>query len=117
MALSNLVVQQIYQGDGSNTDFLIPFQVIDDDSSETLVYLVGEDGTETLQTEGALQDYTLTGANPPLEPINTTVVFNTPPAAGEKVIIKRVIKLQQPLELGVNGEPNPEGVERAFDRI
>src|SRR5690606_23829918 len=117
MALSNLVVQQIYQGDGSNTDFLIPFQVIDDDSTETLVYLVGEDGTETLQTEGEFQDYTLTGANPPLEPINTTVVFNTAPAEGEKVIIKRVISLKQDLNLTVNGDPNPEGIERALDRI
>jgi len=117
MALSNLVVQQIYQGDGSNTDFLIPFQVIDDDSTETFVYLVSEDGTETLQTEGEFQDYTLTGANPPLEPINTTVVFNTAPAEGEKVIIKRVISLKQDLNLTVNGDPNPEGIERALDRI
>src|SRR5690606_5302592 len=40
-----------------------------------------------------------------------------PPAVGEKVIIKRVISLKQDLNLIVNGDPNPEGIERALDRI
>ena len=74
MALSNLVVREQYTGNGSNTTFAIPSDPIFDDSAEIKVY-----SGDTLQTEGALQDYTLTGA-PDADSFHTNVEFNTAPA-------------------------------------
>lgn len=120
MSLSNLTVKATYQGDGANDTFAIPFDPIIDDSAETLVYIrdEGEDPiTETLVEEGALNEYTLTGAVLVTD-FHTSVVFNAGsiPAADQKVIIIRQLPLTQTLAL-TNSAFNSSNVNKAFDRV
>src|SRR5690606_13448825 len=78
--ISNTDVRQLYTGNGSNTDFAIPFDFAS--TSEIKVYVRDTSvtpATETLQTIST--DYTLVGG-PPV----TTVRFNTAPAATDKVL-------------------------------
>jgi hypothetical protein len=91
MSFVNTTVHALYQGDGVLTTFAIPFTPIVDDSAETVVYIRDETDpaaiTETLKTEGALNDYTLTGA-PDADSFNVNVVFNAgeiPTATSESV--------------------------------
>ena len=119
MSLSNLTVKATYQGDGANDTFAIPYDPIVDDSAETLVYIrdEGEDPiTETLKTEGSLNDYTLTGAVLVTD-FHTNVVFNAGsiPAADQKVIVIRSLPLTQTLNLVTSF--NQAAVNKAFDRI
>lgn len=120
MALSNTVVKQTYSGNGSRTTFAIPFAVIEDDSAETKVYIRDESDadniTETLQIEGALQDYYLTGASPPGTPFATDVELNTAPTANQKVIIIRELTLTHDLDLSTGNTINREGLEDKIDR-
>lgn len=120
MSLSNLTVKATYQGDGANDTFAIPFDPIVDDSAETFVYIRDEGVdpvTETLVEEGALNEYTLTGAVLPGD-FHTNVVFNAGsiPTADQKVIIIRVMPLTQTLNL-TNSNFSSANVNRALDRI
>lgn len=121
MGLSNTTVKQTYQGDGVTVNFAIPFAVIEDDSVETKVYVRDESVataiTETLQTEGAMQDYTLTGASPPSTPFNTTVTFNTAPTANQKIIVIRQLALTHDLDLDPNQAIDVEALEDKVDRL
>lgn len=121
MSLSNTTVKQTYNGNGSTTDFAIPFTIIADDSAEVDVYIRDESDpnaiTETLQTEGAMQDYTLTGASPPSTPFHTTVSFNTPPSSDHKVIIIRNLARTQTLDISESGDFPAESLETALDRV
>lgn len=118
MALSNTTVKQTYQGDGATVAFAIPFALIvsGNHSTETKVYVRDEsdanDITQTLQVEGAGQDYTLTGGTPP-----TTVTFNSAPAATDKIIIIRVLPNTQTLDLEESGDFPAESFETALDRM
>lgn len=119
MALSNLTVKATYAADGSNDTFAIPYDVIVDDSAETKVYVRDESTTpptETLQDEGSLNDYQLTGAVLPGD-FHTNVVFNAGsiPANGTKVIIIRELPLTQTLNLVSSF--NRDAVNKAFDRV
>jgi hypothetical protein len=92
MAISDTDVREFYNGDGTNVDFTIPFDFELDENTQVKVYIVTvTDGvvTAALQTEGALQDYTLTGGDIPNSVNYTTVTFNTAPAASEDVLIVR----------------------------
>jgi microcystin-dependent protein len=120
MALSNLIVKAIYQGNGTNTTFAIPFSPVVDDSSETVVIIRDEadpnDIQEIVQTEGSEQDYTLTGA-PSLGEFHTDVEFNTAPTSDQKVYVARVLPLTQVLDLIKTGNFDPETIELALDRL
>jgi len=120
VSLSNLTVKATYQGNGSNDTFAIPFDPIIDDSAETFVYIRDEAVdpiTQTLQVEGSLSDYQLTGAVLPTD-FHTNVVFNAGsiPAATDKVIVIRVMPLTQTLNL-TNTNFNANSVNKALDRI
>lgn len=119
--LSNLYVKTSYQGNGSSTNFAIPFQNIVSDSAETLVYVRDETiptaPVESLKVQGALQDYTLTGASPPTTPFNTTVVFNTAPTSSQKVVLYRLLPLTQLLTLLTSGVYDFSTITLALDRI
>lgn len=120
MSLSNESVRAIYTANGVTVSFAIPQDIIESDSSEVEVYSVNESTTpptETLQVEGALQDYTLTGASPPATPFDTHVTFNSAPASGRKIVVQRKITLTQPTDLVVNGEFPAEEVETTLDRL
>lgn len=119
--LSNLNVRHTYQGNGSNTNFAILFDIMDSDVNETLVYVRDETDANnpvtTLKTYGALQDYTLSGASPPTTPFNTTVVFNVAPSATQKVILIKKLPLTQLLNLLTSGTFDFSNINHAFDRI
>lgn len=101
--LSNTTDKYIYQGNGSSTTFTIAHQIIVSDINETLVYLRDETNPAnpitTLQTYGALQQYTLSGANPPSIPFNNMVVMNVAPTSNQKLIICRSMPLTEILNL------------------
>lgn len=120
MSLSNETVRAIYSANGATTAFAIPHDIIQNDSSEVEVYSVDQSttpATETLQVEGALQDYTLTGASPPTTPFDTHVTFNSAPASGLKIVIQRKIALTQPTDLATNSAFPATTVETTLDRL
>jgi hypothetical protein len=121
MSLANLTVKASYQGDGSNDTFAIPFDPIRNDSTETYVYVRDESvdpATQTLQVEGALNDYVLADA-PDSESFDTNVVFKfgNIPTANQKVIIIRVTPLTQTLQLTSAGYVPLAAIEKNFDAI
>ncbi len=120
MALSAEIVVSRYLGNGSNQDFAIAQTLLVNDSAEVVVYKRDESttpATETLQVEGALQDYTLTGASPPTTPFDNNVHFNAAPAAGIIVVVKRVMPLSQILDLLDGSNYSLTSLELALDRI
>jgi hypothetical protein len=122
MSLASTTVKASYQGNGSNDTFAIPGTPIVDDSAETVVYIRDETDadaiTETLQVEGALNDYTLTGA-PDASSFHTNVLFNAGsiPTATQKVVIIRQLPLTQTLDQSPNASFLPASQETAFDRV
>lgn len=107
-------------GNGSNKDFAITPTLLVSDSVEVVVYKRDESttpATETLQVEGALQDYTLTGASPPTTPFDNNVNFRVAPAAGIIIVIKRIMPLSQILDVNNNTNFNLSNIELAFDRL
>ncbi len=130
MSLDNTAVRSISSANGVTVLFAIPQDIIDSDSNEVEVYLVEETtdaitgevtAVETLQVEGALQDYTLVGASPPTTPFDTHVQFNTAPSnnapAVTKVVVQRKIALKQPAEPTATTNYNSAMHELALDRI
>lgn len=119
--LSNQVVDKSYQGDGATQDFSITPDIIVNDSNEISVYLRDETiptaVTETLLTEGALQDYTLTGATPPSQPFDDTVHMNVAPTATQIILIVRTLPLTQTLDLDPNSVFPANSTETNLDRI
>lgn len=119
MSLSNLTVKATFQGNGATTTFAIPCDPIVDDSAEIKVYLRDESvtpATETLQVEGALQDYTLTGA-PDEDSFHVNVEMNAAPGTSDKLVIIRELPLTQTLNLNPSGGFQPESMETSFDRL
>lgn len=121
MSINNETDKQTYNGNGSNLDFAIAHTIVSDDSAETEVWVRDESDpnniTETLQVEGALQDYTLTGASPPGTPFNNNVRFNSAPSSDQKVIVKRAITLTQPLDISESDDFPAESFETQLDRL
>lgn len=121
MAFSNETDKALYSGDGVSVNFAIPFEIVVSDSAEVEVYVRDETDpaniTETLKVEGALQDYTLTGASPPTTPFATTVTFNTAPTSTQIVLVRRKIALTQTLDMSSGGAFYPETQELTFDRV
>jgi len=121
MSLTNVITKTTLQGTGSTTSFLIPFDIIEDASSEVKVYRRDETIptaiTETLLTEGAGSDYTLTGAVPPATPFPTTVEFNTAPLATYKILIIRELTVTQLVDFLETSEFPVETNETALDRM
>lgn len=120
MSISDTDVDNKYSANGVTVDFAIPHQIIEDDSEETVVYLVDESvvpAVETLQVEGALQDYTLVGASPPTTPFNTTVRFNVAPTNGLKVFIRRALELIQEVDLTPGQAVPLDTIELMSDRL
>lgn len=120
MSVANTAVKALYQGNGSNDTFAIPFAYIAVEASTVVkVYKVDVDGVKTLQTEGALQDYILdppyNATTNPAGPAN--VIFNTAPAADVKVLVTRTMLLRQVVAFSNIGRIPGESVEQGLDRL
>jgi hypothetical protein len=88
MAVSNTETRQTYTGDGSETDFAIPFDFTSD--STIHVYLIDEDDVETEWTVGA--EYALVNSPP------TLVRAAVAPTATETLRVERVTPRTQSVE-------------------
>lgn len=118
MALSTTITRALYTGNGTNTTFAIPGTIIESDSAEVMVYELALDGTVTLLVEGALQDYTLTGASPPSTPFDTDVEMNSAPANGVKILVIRILAITQGIHVNSNSEIIAATTqERGYDRL
>lgn len=119
MTLISTTVRQTFNGNGATTGFTIPADFWQ--NADILVYIRDEADpsniTETLQTEGALQDYTLTGGDPASGINPTTVTFNTAPTATDKVVLVRSINLEQELDLATSKKWVANSVEEQLDKI
>lgn len=119
--ISNLLDKASYAGNGSNQNFAIPFTVLVSDQNEVGVIL--RDITQPLvpidvvQNFGALQQYTLTGANPPGTPFNTTVVMNIAPTSNQIVVVYRILPFTQILNMVTSGTFDFSNINLALDRI
>lgn len=122
MAISNLVDKASYVGNGSNTNFSIPFTILVSDQAEVGVILRditlgATNPVDTPQVFGALQNYTLSGAVPPGTPFNTTVVMNVAPTSNQIVVVYRIFPLTQILTLLTSGQFDFANIDLALDRI
>lgn len=120
MSVSDLDVKALYVADGSTVTFAIPFAFIPVDASDLIkVYLIGEDGVRTPQSEGLGADYTLDPAYDPVTnpsgPAN--VVFNQAPEAPNYVLVIRESALIQDTELLSNSPIPPKSVETGMDKL
>lgn len=119
MSVGSVVVKASYTANGSNDTFAIPFVPIVDDSAEVTVYIRNGSvtpATETLQVEGALQDYTLIGAIS-VDDFNTNVKFNTAPTLNRIVTVIATIPLTQTLDIAPSGPFPAVSLELQLDRI
>jgi hypothetical protein len=119
MSLSNRVIKVSYTANGSTDSFAFPDVPIVDDSAEIVVYIRDESTdpvTVTLQSEGALNDYILTGA-PDANSFHTNVQFNTAPASGLIVVIFLTLPTTQLLDINPNQGIPPAQLELALDRL
>ena len=119
MSFTNLLVKQLFTGDGATLTFTIPFEFTAE--SEVVVILRDETDplaiTETTLTKGALEDYTLTGQNPPNDPLPTTVTMVVAPTATQKLLVKRELPLDQQSDYTNTGSVSLESLELKVDKL
>jgi hypothetical protein len=108
MTLSSTASRAAYAGNGSNTAFAVPFLFAD--NGHIVATLRSADGVETAWSETT--DYTLSGAG---DPAGGALAAATAPAAGETLVIRRVVPLTQETDY-VENDPFPaETHEEALD--
>ena len=124
MSLSARTIKIDYPANGTRTTFALPDVPIVDDSAEVKVYYRDESvypATVTLQTEGALNDYQLSGA-PDNDSFHVNVVFNSAPAGdgtNQHVIIALVQPFTQALDYNGNNSAGvrPTVLEQQLDVV
>lgn len=104
MTLAVQTVRQLYNGNGSTTDFAIPFSFEANDEVE--VILVDSDDVETAQSYTT--HYTISGSN---------VVMNSAPASGYKVLIRMDVDLDQETDLSDQAPFLPSTIEAELNEI
>jgi hypothetical protein len=121
VSVSNVAVKQRYIANGVTTSFAIPFAFIaGNGSASTKVYKISFDAegkaTETLQTEGALNDYTLSPVyNAGTGIDNSNVIFNTAPAVGLDILVIRSLPLTQLTSFLSTGPTFYKSIENVAD--
>lgn len=116
MSIATTTVSQTYVANGVNTAFAIPFPIIQSDTDEVKVWKRDESVSPVvpvLLVAGV--DYNLTGRPTPSD-FQTTVTFLVAPANLLKIIVERVVPLQQPFSPISNGSIILAEHERAYDR-
>lgn len=108
MALSNLLVEDDFAGDGTTVNFAIPFTFFN--NTQAKAKLTSSTGVVTYWTAGV--EYTISGGDP-----GTTLVAATAPAVGETLTIYRSTPLTQIYDFLNNTAVNMENVEKALDRL
>lgn len=113
MSISNVLVQQVYTTNGITTSFPIPFAFIEGDAElVTKVYKVNATtGVKTLQTIGALNDYTLPHD---IDTQPTAVVFNSAPNL-TLILVTRSLNLEQEINFILSGQRLLDNIEESVD--
>jgi len=102
-----------YSGNDSITTFAYTFLATDEE--HLIVTLLDADGvTETVQTLGAAEDYTVTGVG---TVSGGTVEMAVPPATGEQLLITRSVTKTQEINLQNRAALVPEIIEDSFDKL
>lgn len=123
MTISNQTTKVTGNGNGAATSFSFnPMIIFDEDELE--VYTVATDGTETLRSLGSgSTNYSVTpdsGTYPSTTGVSGSVVYPadlaTPLVTGEKIVIKRVLTIEQSTDLGNQGGYFPDVQEATFDK-
>jgi hypothetical protein len=110
MTISTTDSRISYNGNGVTTAFAFPYRFFE--NVDLVVELVSAAGAVTTQVLNT--DYTVTGAD--LD-AGGTVTMVTPPASGERLVIRRVLDAVQETDY-ISGDPFPaESHERALDRL
>lgn len=113
MTISVESMHVFHQGDGAQQTFDYNFRVIA--PSHLFVYLMNDDDS-TVQELVLDYDYSVTGTGEFTE--GGTVVLNTiVPSVTQKLLIARILPLQQILDLRNQGSFFPENLEETYDRI
>lgn len=109
MAVPNSTYRVDYSGDGSTTEFAVPFYFLANGDLE--VTHVASTGAETTWVEGA--DYSLTGAG---DEDGGTLTATTAPADGTRLVIRRDLEYLQPI-IYPESDPFPAAShEQGLDR-
>ncbi len=114
MTLASSQSKVLYDGDGGTTVFPVPFKFLA--NSDVTAILRAADGSETLWVEAT--QYTLVGAGSDAGGTLTveTVPGDHTPAAGERLLIKRVVPLTQGTSFPEGGAFPSRASEDAYDR-
>lgn len=121
MTITNKNVQEIYDGDGTNTVFAIPFDYQKGRADQvTKVTNIASDGTETLLTLNT--HYQLTPAGDEPSNVDTSLGSSPfgPPAADAQLKVSRESEKIQQTDFDSAGPAtpyNPTAVENAFDKL
>lgn len=104
MSVESIYTRVIAQGDGANTKFGFQWKFIDE--SDIVVYV---DDALIPSSEYSLEY--------PITKTSGSVVFNTAPAVGAIVVIKRAVNEQQSRMFKNTAQFNANEVEKAFDKL
>ena len=110
MTISTTTIKNSYNGDGSVTQFNYTFKITDQDDIEVITRdSVGQESLKTITTDYVVSGVGNTGGG--------TVTFNTAPASGFTVILRRATPQTQGLDL-IENDPLPaNSLEDAFDKL
>ena len=110
MTVASQTSRVSYSGDGTSTEFAVPFYFLED--SHLRVVLLSAAGVETEQDLGT--DYTVTGAG---ESAGGEITMSTAPASGETLTILRNVPFTQQTDYQANDPFPAESHERALDKL
>ena len=110
MSVSSTINRQAYSGNGTTTEFTVPFYFLA--PGELLVILRDANGGETTLVENAV--YTVTGAG---NENGGMVISTTAPATGETLVILRNVPPTQGEDFVPGGDFPPEAFEQGLDRL
>ena len=109
-----------HQGNGSAREFSFGFTV-PDDSSQIRVFTVNPSGVETERMEGlGARSWSVNIPGDGYPATGGSITYPSNGAyrlpAGHKLVIKRILRFEQGLDLPTFGAYNPESLERQLDR-
>ena len=115
MTVTTSTARVVHNGNGTTTQFAVPFRFLD--NAQIAVFLRDAAGGQTPWSEST--QYTLTGADDASGGTLTVVTSPTDhtPAAGEKLVVIRAVPITQETDY-VENDPFPaETHERALDKL
>lgn len=110
MAVPNSTHRVDYNGDGSTTEFAVPFYFLA--NADVTVTHVSSAGTETVWTEGS--EYTLTGSG---DENGGLLTASAAPSSGTRLVIRRKVAQTQEIKYPANDPFPSSSHEQALDKL